>query len=176
MFFYIIPVALLIIIPIILYLKRSLKLEMRFICIFILFIVVLRILCFAWGILIIYDNPPPKEVYNIYQKMGIFQLFVAPDVNIFESLLCKRRDDMYSLLIKNRKSIINEISSKNNITSGTIDSIIDIYSGKSIRWKKSDSGIYSYSIGPDNFDNNIEITYDPTNGLYSAGDIVFKLE
>ena len=173
---YIIPIILLLIISIKLYSYKKLTHKKLILYILLLFIVLLRILSVVWGFLIIYDNPPPNDIYDLYKKMGIFQWFVAPDANIFETHLCKRRDDMYSLLKRISKDINMEKFSDDNITSGTIDPYIDIYSGHAIRWKRNSSGIYIYSIGPDKHNNNMEVIYDPTNGLNSIGDIIIKLE
>ena len=52
--------------------------------------------------------------------------------------------------------------------------LYDPYSYKPMKARHASSFILIYSIGPDLIDNNGSLIYDPTNGLYSQGDLSFK--
>lgn len=48
----------------------------------------------------------------------------------------------------------------------------DPFSERPFRTKSNEDRLQVYSIGPDRIDNKLFQTYDPTNGLFSEGDIV----
>lgn len=52
---------------------------------------------------------------------------------------------------------------------------IDPFSGVPLRAAEYDEGLRLYSIGPDETDNGGAISYDPSNGTISPGDIVLDL-
>lgn len=47
----------------------------------------------------------------------------------------------------------------------------DPFTYKPMRISNTSTTIYVYSVGPDIEDNNAYISYDPTNGLKSSGDL-----
>ncbi len=134
----------------------------------------LRITGMGAGLAIVHSTPPPRNVYEVYKRLGPLQWACCPDVGMFEIQLIDRRNKIRSL-VKNASqdsSIIHTLAD-NASSSGTIPSYIDIYTGSGgIRWLKKNSAIYVYSIGPDKVDNLAGIIYDPTNGSFSVGDIV----
>jgi hypothetical protein len=70
----------------------------------------------------------------------------------------------------------------NNAYPGTIDELspiphpspLDPFTEKNFRYEKVRDAYRLYSAGPDMYDDSATIIYDPTNGVQSAGDIIFR--
>lgn len=52
----------------------------------------------------------------------------------------------------------------------------DIFSGKPLKRIRGAGEVTIYSVGPDREDQHATITYDPTNGTFSAGDIMVRVK
>ena len=145
----------------------------------ILFIVsilfLLRISGMAFGFLYINNTtPPPKNVHEIYKKMGVFWWTAYADSHSFGVHLIERRrvmnDYIYSILGNNE---VMEKIKEDKASTGTLSQFNDIYDeSRGIKWKKKEGKIFLYSLGPDQDDDNMKIIYDPTNGFYSNGDML----
>ena len=167
--FYIVPILAILFLAQIFCKYKNRSYSKRLIYLIIIVVMLIRVISVLATLIIIYKNPPPSNAAELYKKMGVLKWVVAPDVNIIETHLYKRRNEMYKKL----ENIINNFDvdlSEKNIPNLPVD----IYDGYCIKRREDKHNIYLYSIGPDKIDDNAEIIYDPTNGLKSIGDLIVK--
>ena len=141
------------------------------------FLLILRLIGFSTGYYLSrYSEPPPKDLRDVYNKMGLL-IFAAPvDGGIIENNLRNRRINMHKRIRNLSEGIIGiiECLDSDSPATGTIKGFPDIYAtDDDLKWIKKNRKLYLYSIGPDKKDSNAELLYDPTNGIGSPGDIVY---
>lgn len=103
--------------------------------------------------------------------------FTIPELGIYELVLWKKAWSVQGELAdiaKIEKQLIKELRESEKMN-GIIPNSFDPFSGKEYRWSKNRSFII-YSIGIDAVDAEAIVKYDPTNGIYSYGDILYEIK
>ncbi len=159
----------------VMYLVKRLRFYKKMLIFYIIFFI-LRIMGLGYGLLIIHSNPIPRNVYEVYKKMGFAVIPAAGDVGYFEHHLWQRRKKTQEMIM-NAYSDFDLSHYNNSLSSGTIELNDPYTKDEKIRWITRNSDIYLYSVGPDHVDDGALIVYDPTNGFGAKGDLIFpKLE
>jgi len=154
------------------------KLLNRLILLVSILILLLKPIGFFMGLHMVIHKMPPKDVKELYSKMGIIQFTCYSDPGLFEAHLRTNRQKVIFELkqISSDKNIL-DLLQKAPSGIGVLPNHPDFYSeAEFFKYKKSESDAFIYSNGPDKIDNKGNLLYDSSNGTGSSGDLIHKIK
>lgn len=111
----------------------------------------------------------PKDQVNDIAQLNVSRIYTIQmiDLSLIRLAQIDSAIQIYHLEKNQWPKLINDLK-PDYLAEVPLDPFIN----KPFKLVKDETGMYAYSVGPDFIDDKAKITYDPTNGTTSLGDIV----